>query len=604
MIATTEAGEGEKSVPKYIGCKDLRSLASKLKNMPTQARFCYHEESMKDALFLLAHNEENSRLIPQMPDMGRDCLPRFAMHQQVASTAGENVELRPMPYRPLVQSEHSSVTAANPDGWCKPRHADSLVEDSDLQRRVDGLIVRNRLFAASIVASNKIERAPPIRIWDNEVQVNAGILTDHCVLLAEATLAAASIPGLKNAHERFAGGATAPAGLCMTEYVATDGYTNNAKQQPKQYLEDNHVFPKAVAKHGKEKASKVLGVLGKGSVSFEGMDVDSDGDGDGNGNGAPLQAQAQAMETDGPVAGEAGPSSTLSRKRQREEEVSAATTQVVDLTKRSEQKDEDDDGNNTLETVYALPHSFDIIPIHLSASMASLLYDDEVENDRKQLAAAYGNKYGFKANTEHAQLTLPFPGYLDDARQLISLRRRTTPNPDGDVPVKDRISGEEMYNVKYVSACLGRKATLHDCKEWAKQRAGASQYYGVKGNLFSKSVWRRHAHAALLSRGLISSTTENAANLVRYGSSQLFSRLVEYASQKPETPYTQYQLAPVEANSYRAVEEDDTAKLAAQLEKQRKIDAGELGLEEEGEVAEEEASVMCLDPGMAAVPMF
>lgn len=78
-----------------------------------------------------------------------------------------------MPYRPLVRSEHSAVTAANPDGWCKPRHADSLVEDSDLQRRVDGLIVRNRMFAASIVASNKIERAPPIRIWDNEVQVSS-----------------------------------------------------------------------------------------------------------------------------------------------------------------------------------------------------------------------------------------------------------------------------------------------------------------------------------------------------------------------------------------------------------------------------------------------
>lgn len=557
---------------------------------------------MKDALFLLAHNEENSRLIPQMPDMGRDCLPRFAMHQQVASTAGENVELRPMPYKPLVQSEHSSVTAANPDGWCKPRHADSLVEDSDLQRRVDGLIVRNRLFAASIVASNKIERAPPIRIWDNEVQVNAGILTDHCVLLAEATLAAASIPGLKNAHERFAGGATAPVGLCMTEYVAAEGYTTNAKQQPKQYLDDNHVFPNAVAKHGKEKASKVLGVLGKGSVSFEGMDVDSDADGDGDGKGALSQVQAQAMETDGPLAGEAGPSSTLSHKRRREEDAPAATTQVVDLTEGSEQKD--DDGNDTRETVYALPHSFDIIPIHLSASMASLLYDDEVDNDRKQLAAAYGNKYGFKADTEYSQLTLPFPGYLDDARQLISLRRRTTANPDGDVQVKDRISEETMYNVKYVSACLGRKASLHDCAEWAKQRAGASQYYGVKGNLFSQSVWRRHAHAALLSRGLISSTTENAANLVRYGSSQLFSRLVEYASEKPNTPYTQYKLSPVEANSYRAVEEEDAAKLEAQLEKQRRIDAGELGVEEEGGVAEEEASVMCLDPGMAAVPMF
>lgn len=201
------------------------------------------------------------------------------------------------------------------------------------------------------------------------------------------------------------------------------------------------MYPNAVAKHGREKASKVLGVLGRGSVSFEGMDVDSDADGDGN--GALLQAEAQAMETDRPLAGEAGPSSnrppasmssTLSRKRPREEDAAAADTQVVDLTKPPEQQD--DDGNDTRETVYALPHSFDIIPIHLSASMASLLYDDEVENDRKQLAAAFGDKYGFKADTECAQLSLPFPGYLDDARQLISLRRRTTPNADGDVQVK------------------------------------------------------------------------------------------------------------------------------------------------------------------------
>ena len=48
-------------------------------------------------------------------------------------------------------------------------------------------------------------------------------------------------------------------------------------------------------------------------------------------------------------------------------------------------------------------------------------------------------------------------------------------------------------------------------REWAAQRAGSSQYYGIEGNLFSQSVWRRHALAALQARGMISSPTETAA---------------------------------------------------------------------------------------------
>ena len=190
--------------------------------------------------------------------------------------------------------------------------------------------------------------------------------------------------------------------------------------------------------------------------------------------------------------------------------------------------------------------------------MASLLYDDELVAEKKKLATQYAKKYKFDATTEHTQVTLPFPGFVDDGRQLISLNRRTKPHAvDGVVPVRDRAAESERVSFKYVSACLGRIANQHDVREWAAQRAGSSQYYGIEGNLFSQSVWRRHALAALQARGMISSPTETAANVVRYRSSQLFSRLVEYASQTAGSPYAGLDLQLAEANSYRAVEKED-----------------------------------------------
>ena len=60
---------------------------------------------------------------------------------------------------------------------------------------------------------------------------------------------------------------------------------------------------------------------------------------------------------------------------------------------------------------------------------------------------------------------------------------------------------------------------------------------------------------------MISSPTETAANIVRYRSSQLWSRLVEYASKTANSPYEDYELTPALANSYRAVEEEEEESL-------------------------------------------
>ena len=56
---------------------------------------------------------------------------------------------------------------------------------------------------------------------------------------------------------------------------------------------------------------------------------------------------------------------------------------------------------------------------------------------------------------------------------------------------------------------------------------------------------------------MISSPTEMAANIVRYRSRQLWSRLVEYASKTATSPYEKYELTPALPNSYRAVEEEE-----------------------------------------------
>ena len=51
----------------------------------------------------------------------------------------------------------------------------------------------------------------------------------------------------------------------------------------------------------------------------------------------------------------------------------------------------DEEGNNLKEKVYALPYSYDLIQIHLGATMASTLYDDEVVEDREQLTKSSRN---------------------------------------------------------------------------------------------------------------------------------------------------------------------------------------------------------------------
>ena len=260
--------------------------------------------------------------------------------------------------------------------------------------------------------------------------------------------------------------------------------------------------------------------------------------------------------------------------------------------------DFDDEGNNMHDVVFALPYSHDIVSIHLSRSMGALLYDDELEKEKKELVKTFGARYNFPKKIEHAEVTLPFTGFLEHGRQLISIPRRTKPNAvDGVEPFRDEAEKKENVRLDYVSACLGRRATYHDLREWAAQRAGSSQFYGISGNVFAQSVWRRHAIAALMSRGMIESATETAANVVRYRSSQLFSRLVEYAANKEGTPYfaLDLKLQISEPNSYRAAEEHELGKIH---DRAAKIARNEPCDDEEG-LGEEESEALCRDVGDA-----
>ncbi len=583
-VASTAEGEG-KGEAKLKGFADYRSLAKHLNGYPTQARFSYHEESIKDALYLLAHNEENSRMVPQMAYWSRDRGPHNAMKESPVMSkesldGGAALELCPREYDPLEDSNKEKVNATMKEGQAKKRHKDSFVENSDLQRRVDAMVLRNRLFAASIVASNRINRAPPVRIMDSEVQVNAGILTDHCALLAEATLASASIPGLKNAHEKLPKSSNPPVGLTIPEYDASNGLRFNCDKEKARYSYFGKVpYPSAaVAKHGEATAKQLL----KDDFPSE--------------RGQPPK---RPREDGGPQQGgkrpvrEARPdvqmeSAIVSAKRKRDDRGGAA----------SSPDDFDDEGNYMHDIVFALPYSHDIVSIHLSRSMGALLYDDELESEKKELVKTFGDCYGFPKDIEHAEVTLPFTGFLEHGRQLISIPRRTKPHAvDGVEPFRDEAEKKEKVRLDYVSACLGRRATWHDLREWAAQRAGSSQFYGITGNVFAQSVWRRHAIAALMSRGMIVSATETAANVVRYRSSQLFSRLVEYAANKQGSPYfaMDLKLEISEPNSYRAAEEEELGKIH---DRAAKIARNEPLGDDEG-VVEEESEALCRDVGNA-----
>ena len=82
------------------------------------------------------------------------------------------------------------------------------------------------------------------------------------------------------------------------------------------------------------------------------------------------------------------------------------------------------------------------------------------------------------------------------------------------------------------------------------------------------------ALAALKARGMIESPTETAANIVRYRSSQLWARLVEHAALKRDPRFVGKKGEPAvrlsEANSYRAVEEEEARKLAEKIAKRQK----------------------------------
>ena len=595
VVCGTVASENADAPPKLKGCPDYRKLATFLKGQGTQKRNAYHDECVKDALYMLGHNEENSRMVPQMPSYNEKLSPYKAMLATDSTVAGNPKVVKPMEFSPVNtdgQNVPKAVSAATPHGWAKPRDPASCVDDTDLQRRVDGLVLRNRLFAASIVASNKILHTPPLRIRDSEVHVNAGILTDHCALLAEATLAAAAIPGLKNAHEKLPAGMEPPTGLCVAEYDPKLGHRGNVQQKKEEEYLDNIKFPLSVARHGKKKTKELFGILATASMDTDDDDAEGGGEDDDEDDG----------EDDGEndVDPEAG-AEQAGRKRKRGYDGDADVSSFEDDQMEEEPVEEepveqqqpppefdkppddaskgaelyDEEGNNLKEKVYALPYSYDLIPIHLGATMASLLYDDEVIEDRKKLAETFKESYGFSEEVEYAQVTLPFPGYVEDGRQLISLTRRVKPNAtDGEVMVRDEAVGDGRFNVKYVSACLGRHATMHEVREWHSQRAGSSQYYGIEGNLFSQSLWRRHALAALKARGMIESPTETAANIVRYRSSQLWARLVEHAALKRDPRFVGKKGEPAvrlsEANSYRAVEEEEARKLAEKIAKRQK----------------------------------
>ena len=558
----TSSVETEDATPKYKGCPDKRTLAKHLKGLPTQRRFCYHEESMKDALYLLAHEEENSRFLPEMPTMRSEACPYVAMTLEHAGQEAGVSAVRPTEFAAFsgeMKKKNKAVSAAVEDGWSKPRHPDSLVEDSDMQRRIDALILRNRLFATAIVASNYIAKEPPIRVYDNEIQVNAGILADHCALVAESVLACASIPGLKNAHEVFPDNGQAPMGLSTSCYKPQLGLESNNIESP-------YRFPLSNAKwNDPETSAWLLGKLAKDMPGLSSKTL--------TGNKRPRQDEASSSTA--PMDVDSG--------------ATEAVVQSSDLKL-------DNDGNNPNELVFALPYSFDIVSIHLCVSMASLLFDDDVETDRAQLSKNFDG-IGFKKDTEIAQLNLPFPGYIERGRQMLSL---TMPfkqtDDDGFCHVSDKhslmTSGEGGITKAYVSAHLGRAATDHDLREWCTQRMGATQWYGVSGNLFAQSVWRRHALASLKARGMIATETETVANLTRFASSQLFTRLVECMSKQEGSDFAHLGPMVSEPYSYRAVEHNEIVGYQLREEKRQKPSDDQEEEEEEGDDEEDDGCTM------------
>ena len=119
-----------------------------------------------------------------------------------------------------------------------PRHPDSHVKNTPLQRRCDFLLRGGALSAVAIAGSNRIVNTAPIRLFEENVQINTGAIAMHLRLLTEAAYTLCKVPGLKNLQEKFCNNTTGPPGF--SSKLKKVGKRERDEMEDRDDIEESH----------------------------------------------------------------------------------------------------------------------------------------------------------------------------------------------------------------------------------------------------------------------------------------------------------------------------------------------------------------------------
>jgi hypothetical protein len=221
--------------------KTWHGLAEYIKNRGnrTVMEFDFHTDGLRDCLYLCS-TRDNARRCPEEPRLVSSKRPEKAFTTADGKPLKSNtVVVKVAPYSLPGQGDRLVAH----DHEHRPRHPESGVEDTFLQRRLDSLQHGGRLCALNLFASNRIVNIPPIRMSET-LELNTGALFMHLQLVCWSIMTCALVPGLKNRQELFSNNQPGPDGLSAPTKRHDGGSLSGSKRTADSSVKDEvHTLP-------------------------------------------------------------------------------------------------------------------------------------------------------------------------------------------------------------------------------------------------------------------------------------------------------------------------------------------------------------------------
>jgi hypothetical protein len=200
----------------------------------TMAQFDIHLDGLKDCFYLMS-TRDNARPIREEPLVSG----KFKSCMENASGTTDFIAVETFTVKPKLPWLPESRGQINKKFQMPPRHPDSLVEDTILQRTLDRYIYGNSLQPLSCFISSNVANTAPVRLFNETLQASHSALHDHMLLVTESSLLCSTIPGLKNMQEKFCHNQTGPDGFGMT----ASSTRKRPQEEPAEVIEGNFMLP-------------------------------------------------------------------------------------------------------------------------------------------------------------------------------------------------------------------------------------------------------------------------------------------------------------------------------------------------------------------------